>query len=54
MTVKVALFTLAAFFEIAGCFSFWMWLRRGASPLVALLGLASLMDFIRHHQHVAG
>jgi len=45
MTVKVAIFTLAAFFEIAGCFSFWMWLRRGATPLVALLGLASLIGF---------
>jgi drug/metabolite transporter superfamily protein YnfA len=31
MTAKVAIFALAAFFEIAGCFSFWMWLRRGAT-----------------------
>jgi drug/metabolite transporter superfamily protein YnfA len=31
-------FAAAAFFEIAGCFAFWVWLRRGASPLVALLG----------------
>jgi small multidrug resistance family-3 protein len=38
-------FATAAFFEIAGCFSFWVWLRRGASPLVALLGVASLVAF---------
>jgi drug/metabolite transporter superfamily protein YnfA len=33
-------FVAAALFEIAGCFAFWMWLRRGASPLMALLGAA--------------
>jgi hypothetical protein len=38
-------FAAAAFFEIAGCFAFWVWLRRGASPLVALLGVASLVAF---------
>jgi small multidrug resistance family-3 protein len=36
---------MAAFFEIAGCFAFWTWLRRGASPLVALLGVVSLILF---------
>ena len=46
MTTNVAIFALAAFFEIAGCFAFWVWLRRGATPpLVALLGLASLICF---------
>lgn len=45
MTTNIAVFALAAFFEIAGCFAFWMWLRRGATPLVALLGLASLICF---------
>lgn len=45
MTTNVAVFALAAFFEIAGCFAFWVWLRRGATPLVALLGLASLICF---------
>lgn len=45
MTAKVAIFALAAFFEIAGCFAFWMWLRRGATPLVALLGIGSLICF---------
>jgi small multidrug resistance family-3 protein len=38
-------FVTAAFFEIAGCFAFWVWLRRGASPLVALLGVVSLIVF---------
>ncbi len=38
-------FVTAAFFEIAGCFAFWTWLRRGASPLVALLGVGSLVAF---------
>lgn len=39
------MFATAAFFEIAGCFAFWMWLRRGASPFVALLGVGSLIMF---------
>ena len=38
-------FAIAAFFEIAGCFAFWMWLRRGASPMVAVLGVGSLVAF---------
>lgn len=45
MTTNVAIFALAAFFEIAGCFAFWMWLRRGATPLAVLLGIASLICF---------
>ena len=45
MSTNIAVFALAAFFEIAGCFAFWMWLRRGATPLVALLGVASLICF---------
>ena len=43
VSTNIAAFTLAAFFEIAGCFAFWMWLRRGVTPLVALVGLASLI-----------
>jgi small multidrug resistance family-3 protein len=43
VTTNVAVFAVAAFFEIAGCFAFWVWLRRGATPLIALLGLASLI-----------
>jgi small multidrug resistance family-3 protein len=45
VTRNVAIFVLAAFFEIAGCFAFWSWLRRGATPLVALLGGLSLIAF---------
>ena len=42
---NVALFVVAAFFEIAGCFAFWLWLRRGVSLSVATLGVASLIGF---------
>jgi small multidrug resistance family-3 protein len=45
MSANLMAFAAAAFFEIAGCFAFWVWLRRGASPLVALLGVASLIAF---------
>lgn len=45
MTTNLVVFALAAFFEIAGCFAFWMSLRRGASPLIAVLGVASLIAF---------
>jgi small multidrug resistance family-3 protein len=38
-------FVTAAFFEIAGCFAFWAWLRRGMSPMVAGLGVLSLVAF---------
>lgn len=38
-------FSVAAILEIAGCFAFWAWLRRGASPAVALLGMVSLIGF---------
>src|SRR5882672_1863621 len=45
VTTNLLVFATAAFFEIAGCFAFWTWLRRGASPFVALLGVASLVAF---------
>ena len=45
MTTNVVVFALAAFFEIAGCFAFWMALRRGATPLMAVLGVVSLIAF---------
>lgn len=45
MTTNVALFVLAAVFEIAGCFAFWVWVRRGAAPWVIVLGIASLVGF---------
>jgi small multidrug resistance family-3 protein len=43
--INVGVFVLAAFFEIAGCFAFWLWLRRGASPLAAFIGVLSLIAF---------
>jgi small multidrug resistance family-3 protein len=46
VTINLAIFVLAAFFEIAGCFfAFWISLRRGATPLVAVLGVVSLIAF---------
>jgi small multidrug resistance family-3 protein len=45
VSTNLLAFVTAAFFEIAGCFAFWVWLRRGASPLVALLGVVSLVAF---------
>ena len=45
MTINVVIFALAAFFEIAGCLAFWMSLRRGATPLIAVLGVVSLIAF---------
>jgi small multidrug resistance family-3 protein len=43
--INIAVFATAALLEIAGCFAFWAWLRRGASPLIAVLGVASLIGF---------
>jgi small multidrug resistance family-3 protein len=45
VSTNLLAFVTAAFFEIAGCFAFWLWLRRGASPLVTLLGVVSLIAF---------
>jgi len=42
---SISVFVVAAFLEIAGCFAFWVWLRRGMSFGVALLGLGSLAGF---------
>ncbi len=42
---SLAAFLLAAVLEIAGCFAFWSWLRRGASPAFAILGCGSLVGF---------
>lgn len=36
---------LAAFGEIAGCFSFWAWLRLGKSPVWTIPGMVSLACF---------
>lgn len=38
-------FLLAAVFEIAGCYSFWYWLRLEQSPLWLLPGAVSLVLF---------
>ena len=38
-------FALAAFFEIAGCYSFWLWLRLERSAWWCLPGLVSLLLF---------
>ena len=45
LNAKLVIFTIAAFFEIAGCFAFWVWLRRGASPAIGVAGVASLVAF---------
>ena len=45
MITNLLVFVLAAFFEIAGCFAFWAWLRRGASLSVAIPGVLSLVAF---------
>lgn len=38
-------YLLAAFFEIAGCFAFWAWLRLGRTPWWTLAGVGSLVLF---------
>ena len=45
MIQNLAAFTVAAILEILGCFTFWLWLRRGVSPAIAALGIASLIGF---------
>lgn len=42
---SILFFVLAAFFEIAGCFAFWAWLRGDRALWVVLPGLASLALF---------
>lgn len=45
MNRNMLVFVTAAFLEIGGCFAFWAWLRRGASPIIALVGVGSLIGF---------
>ncbi len=45
MLLNLGAFVVAATLEIAGCFAFWVWLRDGRPPLVALAGVASLIGF---------
>jgi small multidrug resistance family-3 protein len=42
---SVLWYLLAAAGEIAGCFTFWAWLRLNKSPLWLLPGLAALIVF---------
>lgn len=45
MIKSVAVFLVAAFCEIFGCYTVWMWLRRGGTPLWLIPGAASLAVF---------
>jgi small multidrug resistance family-3 protein len=45
MLTNLLAFTVTATLEIAGCFSFWRWLRDGRSPVVAVAGVVSLIGF---------
>jgi small multidrug resistance family-3 protein len=40
-----ALYTAAAFCEIAGCFAFWAWLRNGKPASSAIPGVIALIAF---------
>jgi small multidrug resistance family-3 protein len=42
---SAVVFVIAAVLEIAGCFAFWLWLRRGASTWLAVAGTAALIGF---------
>ena len=44
--IKTAfVYVAAAFFEIAGCFSFWIWIREGKTGWWLAPGIVSLMLF---------
>jgi small multidrug resistance family-3 protein len=45
MIQNLTAFAVAAILEIVGCFTFWLWLRRGSSPAIAALGVLSLIGF---------
>ena len=45
MLRNLVAFGVAAGFEIAGCFAFWLWLRRGASAWWMAAGVVSLIAF---------
>lgn len=42
---SLLMYLLAAFTEIAGCFSFWAWVKLGKSPLWLIPGAISLAFF---------
>ena len=43
--LSLAIYLAAGFAEIAGCFTFWLWLKAGRSPLWLLPGVALLVLF---------
>ena len=43
--LNAAVYIPAALAEIAGCFSFWAWLRMGRPPIWLVPGCASLASF---------
>jgi len=43
--LSLAIYIAAGFAEIAGCFSFWLWLKEGRSPLYAIPGVTALVLF---------
>lgn len=45
MIRTTAIYAVAAVFEIAGCFSLWLWLREGRSGWWILPGTVSLLVF---------
>lgn len=45
MITNIAVFAVSACLEIAGCFAFWVWLRKGQSAAIALVGIISLCGF---------
>ena len=47
MTVlrTAAIFVLAALGELGGTYAVWRWLRTGATPVLALVGLAALFAY---------
>lgn len=45
MFVEIIYYIIAAFFEILGCYSFWIVFKDGKSPLFLLLGVVSLVTF---------
>lgn len=45
MTRTALLYVAAALAEIAGCFSFWAWIRSGRSVWLIVPGVASLVLF---------
>jgi len=43
--LTLAIYIAAGFAEIAGCFSFWLWLKEGRSPVYVIPGVAALVLF---------